>query len=324
MRDANPKLVLFSARGARSFHPQQRAQLESVFNVDYVEAPEALSERDFASFLKGARAAAITPRALPRELSPQFWSRLAMLEVVFLPTTGTEWFPVSQVEESSIIVENLPGYSGQSTAEFAWALLLGLQRHLIAAHQRVLTGSAPSLLGRELCGRSLGVVGCGDVGRRVVRFGEAFGMKVSVFDEKPLTGVHQTSLENLFSESDVISIHLPLTSETGGLFTERLFSRSRPGLLVVNTARPALIDFNLMTRLLDSGKVSGYAVDQGYFSREAILSLARHPRVLAVPHISWYTTEAIEREMALWVEKMSSYCWETSISAAREISAELV
>lgn len=318
------KLVLFSARGSLSFSPEQRTRLESAFEVKYVEAPEALNEREFARLLEGCKAAAITPRALPRDLSPEFWANLSSLEVIFLPTTGTEWFPMATVQERGVVVENLAGYSGQSTAEFAWGLLLALQRHIVTANRRVLTGAPASLLGRDLCGRSLGVVGCGDVGQRVAKFGEAFGMAVSVFDAKPVSGFRQTSLENIFSESDVISIHLPLTSVTRAFFCEALFSRTRPGLLIVNTARPALIPFELIARLLDSGRLSGYAIDQGYFSREEILPLARHPRVLAVPHISWYTCDSIEREMESWVETMTRHQSAPSLSSIRERVAELV
>lgn len=306
MRKNELRLTLFSARGEASFTLSQRQRLAEKFAVTYVKAPESLSEDRFCHYLASAQVAGITPRSLPQKLSPQFWSLFPSLSKISLPTTGTEWFPMEEALRCGKRVDNLPGYSGQSCAEFTWSLILALQRHLLAANRQVLSGQKEQLRGRDLCGQKLGVIGCGDVGRRVAKIAHAFEMEVWAYDLNEISDLKNLPLEKIVEGADIVSLHLPLTPATRGLFSEALLSRAKPGQLWVNTARPALIDFELILRFLDEQRLGGYAVDQGYLSRDSFLKLASHPEVLAVPHISWYTDESVERQMELWVERLLS------------------
>lgn len=294
-----PTVCLFTAQGEKSFTENQRTRLAEVAWTRYVTAPDPLPASRLRELLREAQIAALTPRATP-PLTPETIAALSHLKAIALPTTGTEWFPVADFEARGVVVKNLPGYSGQSTAEFTWALILSLTRKVLAAQRRVLTGEAVSLRGMELEGKTLGIIGGGDVGGRVARIAAGFGMRTLIHDALPERS--HCALAELLAQSDLITLHLPLTSQTEGLLTEERLRQVKPGAFLINTARPALVDLQVAERLLDEGRLAGYAFDQGYFARERILPLARNPRVLAVPHVSWYTTEAIAREMEGWVE----------------------
>ena len=298
------RLALFSARGQKSFRPEQIQRLCERFEMSFVAAPSPLPLRDFTQILSDKDFAGITPRCLPRGLKSSTLRKFVDIDTVSLPTTGTEWFPLELFESEGIQVRNLPNYSGQSTAEFAWGLILSLNRHILKANERVLRGTLSPLVGRELFGKTLGIIGCGDVGRRTGQIGLGFGMRVIAHDLNSHSPFENLSLDAVLQESDVISIHLPLNDSTGKIFTESRLRLMRPRAVMVNTARPALIDFSLMEKILNENVLAGYAVDQGYLSRRQMFPLAKHPKVLAVPHISWYTHEAMEREMADWVDAL--------------------
>lgn len=201
--------------------------------------------------------------------------------------------------ELGIMVCNTPGYANQTVAEHAIALMLAAARQIpiLAADARS-GGWNHSRPGFDLYGKTLGLVGLGGIGKRTAELAQAFGMDVIAWTAHPdaarenETGVRFKSLEAVLESSDIVSLHLALTSETEGLITTDLLARMKQGALLINTARGEIIDEAALLDALQSGRISA-GLD--VFHQEPLPS--DHPfrqmeNVIITPHVGYNTPEA--------------------------------
>ena len=209
-----------------------------------------------------------------------------------------------------IVVTNTPGVLTDATADMTMALLLALARRVIEGDRLVRAGGfagwAPDLLlGRELRGKVLGIVGPGRIGKAVARRARAFGMTVIAFGRSPRADDDpddppRVSFDELLRRSDVVSLHVTLNEETRNLFDRDTFLRMKTGSLLINTARGGLIDETALVTALESEKIGGAALDV-YENEPAVLpALLDSDRVVLMPHAGSATTET-RREMARMV-----------------------
>ncbi|HEY3170195.1 MAG TPA: D-glycerate dehydrogenase [Thermoanaerobaculia bacterium] len=209
-----------------------------------------------------------------------------------------------------IVITNTPGVLTDATADLTLALLLALARRVVEGDRMVRVGGfagwAPDLLlGRDLKGKVLGIVGPGRIGKAVARRARAFGMTVIAFGRSARTDDDpddppRVSFDELLRRSDVISLHVPLNEETRNLFDRETFLRIKRGSLLINTARGGLVDEAALVTALDSGQLGGAALDV-YENEPAILpALLDNDRVVLMPHAGSATTET-RREMARMV-----------------------
>lgn len=209
-----------------------------------------------------------------------------------------------------IVVTNTPGVLTDATADLTMALLLALSRRVIEGDRMVRAGRfagwAPDLLlGRELKGKVLGIVGPGRIGRAVARRARGFGMTVVAFgrsprDENDPDDPPRVSFEELLRRADVVSLHLPLNDDTRGLFDREIFRKMKPGSFLLNTARGGLVDEPALIASLESGHRSGAGLDV-YENEPAVLpALLDNDHVVLMPHAGSATTET-RREMARMV-----------------------
>jgi D-lactate dehydrogenase len=239
-------------------------------------------------------------------------------------STGFDHIDLGACRERGITLCNVPTYGENTVAEHTFSLILSLSRRLGVAARRTAGGdfSLRDLLGFDLRGRTLGVIGAGNIGLHVVRIGRAFGMDVLAWDARPhpliaeVLGFRYVSLEELLGGSDVISLHVPYRPETHHLIDRDRLALVKPGALLINTARGALVDTAALLEALDSGRVGGAGLD--VFEGEELLMeeremfhlpeseehlrqlvsshvLARQENVILTPHMAWYSREAIER-----------------------------
>jgi glyoxylate reductase len=209
-----------------------------------------------------------------------------------------------------IVITNTPNVLTDATADLTMALLLALARRLVEGDRMVRTGGfagwAPDLLlGFDLKGKTLGIVGPGRIGRAVTRRARAFGMTViahgrSPRDEADPDDPPRVSFEDLLRRSDVVSLHLPLNEETRGLFGRETFARMKPGSVLLNTARGPLVSEMALLRALDEGSLAGAGLD--VFENEPAIApgLLDDDRVVLMPHAGSATLET-RREMARMV-----------------------
>ncbi len=223
---------------------------------------------------------------------------------------GYDNIDTEAARELGVVVTNTPGVLTEATAELTWALILSVARRVVEADRFTRLGhfkawGATLFLGTELRGKTLGIVGAGRIGSRVGEIGVAFGMRILYFDRKPSEtleklGAKRVSLQELLEASDIISAHLPLTSETLHLLDREAFERVKPGAIFVNTARGKVVDEEALVWALKSGRLAGAGLDVYYNEPEIHPELLSMPNVVLLPHIGSATREAREA-MALAV-----------------------
>src|SRR5712691_7267035 len=224
------------------------------------------------------------------------------LRIIARAGTGVDNVDVAAASARGILVVNAPGANSISVAEHACALMLALARAVPAADRAMKDGrwEKKRFLGTELRGKTLGIAGLGRIGQEVAQRARAFGMRVVAHDpyiSKEIVaglGVELMGIDLMCSEADYLTLHLPSTPETRHLFNDARFSRCKPGMRLINTARGELIDEAALRRAIDSGVVAGAALDVFETEPPADWSLARLPQVIATPHIAASTEEAQE------------------------------
>jgi glyoxylate reductase len=224
-------------------------------------------------------------------IGPDELDLLPDLRLVANYGVGYDNVDVDACRERGIAVTNTPGVLDAAVADLTLALILACRRHLVASDRFVRAGgwqrgwAQPELLGRDLAGSTLGLVGMGRIGSEVARRAEAFGMEVAF---------HRRSgglpLEELLSTADVVSLHIPLSPETQGLLSRERLALLRDGATLVNTARGAIVDEEALVDELVSGRISAgldvYAAEPHVPDR--LLGL---PNVVLTPHIASATEE---------------------------------
>lgn len=255
------------------------------------------------------------------ELTRDVLAQLPLLRMIAVTATGYNVVDVAAARERNIPVCNVPVYSTDSVAQFVFALLLELCHHVGLHHDEVTAGAwsrspdfsfwkTPLV---ELTGLTMGIVGFGRIGRRVGELAHAFGMRVLAFNRHPGPAPAYESfawspLNDLVSQSDVVSLHCPLTPENKGMVNRQLLSRMKTTAFLVNTARGPLVAERDLAEALNGGRIAGAAVD--VVSAEPIradnpLLTARH--CIITPHMAWATLAARRRLMAATVENVKCF-----------------
>jgi D-3-phosphoglycerate dehydrogenase len=236
------------------------------------------------------------------------------LRMVCRAGSGVDNIDLDAARDAGVAVFNTPGANSTSVAELAWALILALHRRLVAAAGSMAAGrwEKKKFSGHEVHGRILGVIGLGQIGKQVARIGQAFGCHVLAHDPfidvtELMTGVSDASLEKLLSESDIVTLHLPVSADTQNLLDAERLSAMKKGAVLVNCARGGLVDEECLYRLLVDGHLAGAALD--VFEREPpegnpLLGL---PQVIATPHIGAATAEAQQRAGVRAAETVLSF-----------------
>ncbi|WP_193164987.1 D-2-hydroxyacid dehydrogenase [Microbulbifer hainanensis] len=241
------------------------------------------------------------------------------LKLICVCATGTNNIDLDAAAEKNIPVKNVTGYTGSSLAQHTIALLLALATrwHLYSEDVRKGEWSQSPIFCRldhpvmELAGKKLGIIGYGDLGQKVAGLGEALGMEVLLAES--FTGEQKagrTPLPQLLAETDVISLHCPLTQETDKLVDSAFLDAMKPGAFLINTARGGLVDEAALAAALRSGHLGGAALD--------VLSVepppADHPllagdipNLIITPHNAWISRESRQRLLDGVVENIRSW-----------------
>jgi D-3-phosphoglycerate dehydrogenase len=224
------------------------------------------------------------------------------LRVIARAGAGTDNIDTKAAAAAGVAVFNAPGANAVSVAEHVWGLIFALLRHIPEADRSMKDGKweKSKLMGSEVAGRTLGLVGLGYVGREVARVGIALRCRVLGYDPvegaaADVVGIERVDLDTVFRESDIVSLHAPLTNETRHLAgTERLALVKR-GAILVNAARGELVDDGALAAALADGRVAGAGLD--VFEKEPLgdSALRGLPNVVLTPHLGGSTAEAQER-----------------------------
>lgn len=214
--------------------------------------------------------------------------------------SGVDNIDLEAARTRGIKVANSPGMNSNAVAEFCVGLMLSILRGIHRAACAMENGKRPLISGIELTGKTVGIVGWGNIGQLVGRRLSGFDVKLLCFDpfiKNPGPDVQQTrTLEELVEISDIVSLHLPATAETIGLFDAELFGHCRKGSFLINASRGALIDENALMAAIEAKQLAGAALDvQANESPEGSRRLRGHPNILLTPHLGAETQEAYDR-----------------------------
>jgi D-3-phosphoglycerate dehydrogenase len=220
--------------------------------------------------------------------------------IVFLGTGASSYMDVAALNGLGIEVHTIKGYGDTAVAEHTMALIFACCRDLTRMDRAVRAGIWDPIESMQLNGKTLGLIGLGGIGMEVVRIARGIGMQVIAWNRtsRPDAGVPLVTLDQLLARADVISLHLALNDETRGLIDANRLARTKPGVILVNTARGALVDENALLDALRSGHVRHAALD--VFDAEPLKPdhpLARMENVTITPHAAYRTLEASETLM---------------------------
>lgn len=217
------------------------------------------------------------------------------LRLVVRAGVGLDNIDLKYAQEKGITVRNTPNATVVSVAELTLGLILAAARHIPKAHSSTKAGlwEKKKLKGMELYGKVLGIVGMGRIGRAVAERARCLGMEVIYYDVIDVPGYRKVSLEDLFSEADVVSLHLPLNEGTRGMINYSLMARMKEGAILVNTARGQLIPTGDLIRILEEGRIT-VALDV-YEEEPPPPDLLKYENLIATPHIGAQTREAQRR-----------------------------
>ena len=238
--------------------------------------------------------------------------RLKMIAVAF---TGIDHVGLDACRERGVTVCNCAGYSDVSVAELTVGLTIDVLRHVVPADAAVRAGgTSAGLMGREIAGKTVGIVGTGHIGCVAGRLFRAFGARVLGYarhesEAAAEAGIEQVSLGELLAQSDIVSLHVPLNDGTRGWFDADIISAMKDGAVFVNCARGAIVDNDALAAALDSGKLSGAGVD--VFDMEPPLpvgyALASAKNCVLTPHVAFLTEEAMQRRAKIEFDNVAAW-----------------
>lgn len=237
------------------------------------------------------------------------------VQLIALRCAGYNNVDLAAARELGMTVVRVPAYSPHAVAEHTLGLLLTLNRKIHRAYNRVreLNFSLNGLVGFDICGKTVGIIGTGKIGRITAQVFRGFDANVLAHDPFPMSdwadkhGVRYADFDTVLQSSDILSLHVPLLPETAHLLNERTLARTRPGVFIINTSRGKLIDTTALIAALKSGHVGGVALDvyeeeEGIFFQDLsgrvllddeLSHLLMFPNVLITSHQAFLTHEAL-------------------------------
>lgn len=302
---------------------------ELVFLNTPIHTPEDVAGHEDADILSVFVQSTITQEVV---------DALPHVKYIMCRSTGYDYVDAHAVSARGIHVANVPTYGMHTVAEFTFALILALSRKAYAAYDRLReegTTDVKDFEGFNLVGKTIGIVGTGHIGSQVARIAHGFGMKVCAFDIHPQeslmrdVGCVYDTLENIVSQSDIVSVHVPYLPSTHHLINANILSLFKPGSYFINTSRGAVVDTRALVEALREGRLGGAGLDVVEGERDlldefALLSdevhdinqfqnlVAAHtlidmPNVILTPHIAFNTREAKQEIVDSVVSSIQEY-----------------
>ena len=249
-----------------------------------------------------------------RPLSATVIEACPSLKLICIAFTGVDHVDQNACKARGIVVHNAAGYAVHAVSELAIGLTIALLRRIVSADAAVRSGgSNQHLVGSELFGKTLGILGCGHIGLQVARLGDAFGCRVLGFDPHPLPEVdvkiEQVALNELLRRSDIISLHLPLTDQTRGFIGREELAKMKKSAILINTARGPVVDQAALVEALEQNRLAGAGLD--VFDVEPPLPsghpILKAPNTVLAPHIGFDTVEAVRAKADIALRHLEEF-----------------
>src|SRR3989344_1863925 len=300
------KIVIFNPQS--SFSSELQKKLSSLGKVTYTKTREELPLQKLLEMAKGSDIIGVDPDPLggfekAKEKLTKIMESVPNLKGVCLSSTSFGWVDLVWCKKHKIPVSNVPGYSKESVAEQSIAFLLGSAKRIFISDRRTQKGKYELMRGFELKGKTLGVIGLGNIGSRVAELGIGIGMNVIAYNRstKKMKGVKMVSLNQLLKESDAISLNTTHEESNNNMIGKAEIAKMKKGVIIVNTVDRELVDENAMAQALKSRKVDTYS----YEGEDLIHTpLAKLENAIGFRGFAWYTKEALENLYQIWVSNL--------------------
>jgi glycerate dehydrogenase len=269
------------------------------FPHNYKEYESTWTPEEIVDRLKDASIAIINKVPMRADVLKQ----LPKLKLIAVAATGTDVVDKAYCKEHGVTVVNIRNYAFNTVPEHVIALMFALRRNLLAYIEDVRAGRWGEVDQfcffdhpiRDVAGSTLGVIGYGAIGKSVAKRAECLGMKILPFDVFPQPGL--VDLDTVLTESDVITLHVPLTPETNNMIGAKQFEMMKPTAILINTARGGLVDEAALAEALQNGTIAGAGFD--VLTKEPpkegnILLDLRLPNFILTPHVAWASREAMQ------------------------------
>jgi phosphoglycerate dehydrogenase-like enzyme len=290
---------------------EYRAQLQRLGEVEVHETYPA-SDAEFLDRIRDAEVV-IAGRY---GMSADAFAAAPRLRMVAVWQTGYDHVDVEAATRAGVVVSNVPAYAFEAVAEFVFAFALALLRrvHVADARLRCCEFDWREHHGHQLMGMTVGVIGTGDIGTRVIQIAHGFGMRVLSTTAHPdperarRLGLEFVDLPTLLAESDMVTLHVPLTPSTERMIGVRELAMMKPGAILVNTARGRVVDEGALVEALRSGRIAGAGLD--VFEQEPLPAgspLRSLDNVLLTPHIAFLTEESMDECTFLTVRNIEQF-----------------
>ena len=250
------------------------------------------------------------------EYSDGIFAHLPDLKLISLWSTGTDCVDLGSANRAGVQVTNVTGYASNPVAELAFGLMLAVMRKIPAALQESRSSRSQNwqlFEGRELAGKTLGVLGTGAIGMKVARIAKGFDMNVIAYDVNPnhemeaSGNLQYTDFDGVFGNSDIVTVHIPLMEQTRGVINDKALARMPRHGILINTARAGLVDQGALTLCLKNGLLAGAGLDDVDLGHPSWEQLSLMNQVIITPHIGFYTHESVQLKTQLCIHNVMNF-----------------
>lgn len=246
-------------------------------------------------------------------LSPVVLEQAKSLKFIDVAFTGVDHIPMAEAKQRGIAVSNASDYATQAVAELCISFMIQLLRNVSKTEDRCHSGGTKDgLVGNLLCGKTVGIVGAGAIGKKLAALCKAFGCTVLAYNRSAVSDPaidEQVSLEELLKRADIVSLHCPLTASTKNMIGKNQLSLMKKSALLINTARGGVLDSAALAEALENGQIAGAACD--VFEVEPPLPadhpLLHCPNTIVTPHIAFASVESMEQRADIVFNNL--YSW---------------
>ena len=307
----------------------EKSMFEKAFeNDDLIFFEEEIQDVDVNKF----KDADIISVFVHSKVSKDIMEKMSKLETITTRSTGVDHIDANYCKEKGITIKNVPLYGENTVAEHTFALILSLSRKIHKSYIRTINGnfSPDGIQGFDLEDKTLGIIGGGRIGLHVARMAKSFGMHVRVYDIKEdeflaeLINFKYVSLDDIYKESDIISLHVPLNNATYHMINSDSIKKFKKGAILINTARGGLVDTEVVLNALEDGTLSGVGLDviegEELLLEENIFNspiekagkliseskkLLENENVVITPHNAFNSIEAVNRIINKTIENIA-------------------
>jgi D-3-phosphoglycerate dehydrogenase len=278
-----------------------------------IDNKPSINQAELEKIISGYDALVVRSRT---KVTKQLLAKGSRLKVIGRAGAGVDNIDLEAAKKRGIAVLNTPEAPADSVAELTIGLILAVVRRISYADRSMKEGKwiKKELEGSLLNGKTLGLIGLGNVGIRVAKIAKAFGMKILVTKRTPpsrelldLLGAEFVLLEELLKRTDIVSVHVPLTEQTEGMIGEKELSLMKKGAVLINTSRGGIVDEEALLKALKSGKLGGAGLDIYQVEPPENLELVQLPNVVCTSHIGAQTKEAQKTASMLLADKIIQF-----------------